>query len=107
MTVQMGIGCGIIGRAVASDSRRPGFEASHRQFYKIQLFTVNSIYRMDEKRKRDREWPFKHRLLLDFKYLLKRSCLSDNVKGKEHNMLRSVWLPQTDVLLLVCLALIY
>ena len=43
---QLGSGCGSVGRAVASDTRGPRFESSHRQkfIYKIEhLFTVNCV----------------------------------------------------------------
>ena len=51
----MGSGCGSVGRAVASDTRGPQFESSHRQnkIYIEHLFTVNCI----EKTKIGREWP--------------------------------------------------
>ena len=41
----MGSGCGSVGRAVASDSRGPRFESSHRQkfIYIELLFTVNCV----------------------------------------------------------------
>ena len=40
----MGSGCSLVGRAVASDSRGPRFESSHRQnIYIEHLFTVNCI----------------------------------------------------------------
>ena len=37
----MGSGCGSVGRVVASDSRDPQFESSHRQTFIEHLFTVN------------------------------------------------------------------
>ena len=50
----MGNGCGSVGRAVASDTRGPRFESSHRQkFINIEhLYTVNCVLK-----KRGREWP--------------------------------------------------
>ena len=43
--VNVGSGCGSVGRAVASDTRSPRFESSHRQ--KIiniyNLYTVNCV----------------------------------------------------------------
>ena len=41
----MGSGCGSVGRAVASDTRRPRFESSHRQkiIHIEHLFTVNCV----------------------------------------------------------------
>ena len=46
-----GNGCGSVGREVASDSRGPRFESSHRQtlFY---LYTVNCIEKTKIKEKR-------------------------------------------------------
>ena len=38
----LGNGCGSVGRAVASDTRGPPFESSHRQKF-IQLFSINCI----------------------------------------------------------------
>ena len=38
-----GSGCGSVGRAVASDTRDPQFEASHRQTFLEHLLTVNCI----------------------------------------------------------------
>ena len=41
----MGSGCGSVGRAVASDTRGPWLESSHRQkfIYIEHLFTVNCV----------------------------------------------------------------
>ena len=35
-----GSGCGSVGRAVASESRRPRFESRHRQKFKLNILTV-------------------------------------------------------------------
>ena len=37
----MGIGCGSVGRAVASDTRGPQFESSHWQDFIMNIFTDN------------------------------------------------------------------
>ena len=39
----LGSGCGAVGRAVAYDTRGPGFESSHRQLLFEHLFTVNCL----------------------------------------------------------------
>ena len=46
-----------LGRVVASDSRGPQFESSHRQTFKsnIYLFTVNYIAKDENKEKSGRE----------------------------------------------------
>ena len=40
---QLGSGCGSVGRAVASYTRGPRFESSHRQKFIEHLFTVNCV----------------------------------------------------------------
>ena len=40
---RLGSGCGAVGRAVAYDTRGPGFEYSHRQLLFEHLFTVNCL----------------------------------------------------------------
>ena len=44
-TLYTGSGCGSVGRAVASETRGPRFESSHRQIfiYIEHLFTVNCV----------------------------------------------------------------
>ena len=42
-TVTLGIGCGLVGRAVASKTRGLRFEFRHRQNFMQHLFTVNCI----------------------------------------------------------------
>ena len=37
----MSSGCGSVGRAVASETRGPRFESSHRQDFIMNIFTVN------------------------------------------------------------------
>ena len=56
----LGSGCGSVGRAVASDTRCPRFESSHRQkFINVKhLYTVNCVLKRPKiKRKRGRELP--------------------------------------------------
>ena len=48
----MGSGCNSVGRAVASDTRGPRFESSHRQNLYWTLFTVNCIEKTKIKKKR-------------------------------------------------------
>ena len=46
-------GCGSVGRAVASNTRRPWFKTSHRKtFYIEHLFSVNCIEKTKIKKKR-------------------------------------------------------
>ena len=45
--VQMGSGCGAVGRAVASDTRGPGFESSHRQLL-LNIYLLLTVCRKDE-----------------------------------------------------------
>ena len=55
-----GSGCGSVGRAVASDTRGPRFESSHRQKfnYLLNICLLSTVYWKDEnKEKRGREWP--------------------------------------------------
>ena len=47
-----GSGCGSVGRAVASNSRGPPFESSHRQEFIYWTFTVNRIEKTKVKKKR-------------------------------------------------------
>ena len=46
--------CGAGGRVVASDTRYPQFESSHRQFFYLLSIVLNKMY---EKTKNGREWP--------------------------------------------------
>ena len=48
----MGSGCGSVGRAVASDTRDPQFESSHRKAFIKHLFTVNCVVKTKIKKKR-------------------------------------------------------
>ena len=51
-----GSGCGSVGRAVASDTRGPRLESSHRQknIFIKHLFTVNCVLKRQNKEKRPR-----------------------------------------------------
>ena len=58
----MGSGCGAVGRAVASDTRGPGFESSHRQLL-LNIYLLLTVCRKDEnKEKEARNGPFKKKL---------------------------------------------
>ena len=39
----MGSGCGAVGRVVASNTRDPRFESSHRQYYLLSTLLKNFI----------------------------------------------------------------
>ena len=49
-------GCGLVGRAIASDDRGQWFDYSHRQDFIMDIFTVN-CWKDGNKEKRGREWP--------------------------------------------------
>ena len=56
----LGSGCGSVGRVVASDTKGPQFESSHRQkfIYLLNICLLSSVYWKDEnKEKRGQEWP--------------------------------------------------
>ena len=44
-------GCGPVGRAVAYDSRGPGFESSHRQLL-LNIYLLLTVYRKDENKEK-------------------------------------------------------
>ena len=44
----LGSGCGAVGRAVASNTRGPGFESSHRQLL-LNIYLLLTVCRKDEK----------------------------------------------------------
>ena len=50
--VQMGSGCGAVGRAVASDTRGPGFESSHRQLL-LNIYLLLPVCRKDENKEKE------------------------------------------------------
>ena len=55
-----GSGCGAVGRAVASDTRGPRFESSHRQKFICILnicFLSTVCWKDENKEKRGQEWP--------------------------------------------------
>ena len=52
-----GSGCGAVGRAVASDTRGPRFESSHRRNF-IHVFTINCIEKTKIKKKEAGNGPF-------------------------------------------------
>ena len=56
--VKQGSGCGAVGRAVASYTRGPRFESSHRQKFIEHLFTVNCIEKTKIKKKEAGNGPF-------------------------------------------------
>ena len=43
----MGSGCGAVGRAVASNTKGPGFESSHRQLL-LNIYLLLTVCRKDE-----------------------------------------------------------
>ena len=49
----MASGCGSVGRAVASNSRGPRFESSHRQKFILNIYC--QLYRKDENKKKEAE----------------------------------------------------
>ena len=53
----MGIGCGSVGRAVASDTRGPQFESSHRRNFIMNIFT-NNCWKDENKEKEAENGPF-------------------------------------------------
>ena len=57
---QLGSGCSLVGRAVASDARGPRFVSSHRQTFilDIYLFSVNCIEKTKIKIKEAVNGPF-------------------------------------------------
>ena len=58
VTRTLGSGCGAVGRAVASDTRGPGFESSHRQLL-LNIYLLLTVCRKDEnKEKEARNGPF-------------------------------------------------
>ena len=49
----MGSGCGSVGRAVASDTRGPRFESSHRQKFILNICLLSTVYSKDENKEKD------------------------------------------------------
>ena len=50
--VFMGSGCGSVGRAVASNTRGPGFESSHRQLL-LNIYLLLTVCRKDENKEKE------------------------------------------------------
>ena len=50
----MGSGCGAVGRAVAYDTRGPGFESSHRQLL-LNIYLLLTVCRKDENKEKEAE----------------------------------------------------
>jgi len=48
----MGQWCGAVGRAVASDTRGPGFESSHRHFL-LNIYQLLTVCRKDENKEKE------------------------------------------------------
>ena len=53
-----GSGCGAVGRVVASNTRGPGFESSHRQLL-LNIYLLLTVCRKDENKKEAANGPFK------------------------------------------------
>ena len=47
----MGSGCGAVGRAVAYDTRGPGFESSHRQLL-LNIYLLLTVCRKDKNKEK-------------------------------------------------------
>ena len=47
-----GSGCGAVGRAVASNTRGPGFESSHRQLL-LNIYLLLTVCRKDENKEKE------------------------------------------------------
>ena len=48
----VGSGCGAVGRVVASDTRGPGFESSHRQLL-LNIYLLLTVCRKDENKEKE------------------------------------------------------
>ena len=48
----MGSGCGAVGRAVAYDTRGPGFESSHWQLL-LNIYLLLTVCRRDENKRKE------------------------------------------------------
>ena len=49
---RLGSGCGAVGKAVASNTRGPGFESSHRQLL-LNIYLLLTVYRKDENEEKE------------------------------------------------------
>ena len=56
--------CGTVDSMVASDSRGPGFESSHRQIL-LNILPVNYLLKRRKYRQRGRDWPIFKRTLFN------------------------------------------
>ena len=50
--LKMGSGCGAVGRAVASDTRGPGFESNHRHIL-LNIYLLLTVCRKDENKEKE------------------------------------------------------
>ena len=50
----LGSGCGAVGRAVASNTRGPGFESSHRQLL-LNIYLLLTVCTKDENKENEAE----------------------------------------------------
>ena len=48
----LGSGCGVVGRAVASNTRGPGFESSHQQLL-LNIYLLLTVCRKDENKEKE------------------------------------------------------
>ena len=64
--ISWGSGCGTVGRAVASNTRGPGFESSHRQLL-LNNYLLLTVCRKDENK--EKEAHFLKRLFLSFNFI--------------------------------------
>ena len=55
--LKLGSGCGSVGRAVASNTRGPRFESSHRQkfIYILNICLLSTVYWKDENKEKEAE----------------------------------------------------
>ena len=56
-TLLMGSGCGSVGRAVAPDTRVPGFKSSQDPNFIMNISTVNCCKDNNKEKERAQEWP--------------------------------------------------
>ena len=52
LTLEKGSGCGAVGRAVAFNTRGPGFESSHRQLL-LNIYLLLTVCRKDENKEKE------------------------------------------------------
>ena len=75
-----GSGCGSVGRAVASDTRGPRFEYSHRQLLFNQYFLWTLCRKDENKEKEDGNGPFK-KIKCNLRYSRQFCCLKYSFSG--------------------------